>query len=125
MEVKRVSIAEMDPKQFIREHWLPGIPLVFTDATTVWQAHGTFTPDWFRTHYGGRRTVVNGQEYSMNEILDLVEGKDTSRPVPYPCKFHVPTQLPELMPIPTCPISMASPTYEESAGSGPGCLPGW
>ncbi len=99
MEVKRVSIAEMDPKQFIREHWLPGIPLVFTDATTVWQAHGTFTPDWFRTHYGGRRTVVNGQEYSMNEILDLVEGKDTSRPVPYPCKFHVPTQLPELMPM--------------------------
>ena len=89
MEIKRASIQEMSPKQFTEEHWKPGIPLVFTDASQVWEANGTFTPDWFRKNYGGRRTVVEDTEYTMNEILDLVEGKDTSRPVPYPCKYHI------------------------------------
>ncbi|MEO5585399.1 MAG: hypothetical protein ABIQ75_08090, partial [Flavobacteriales bacterium] len=84
MEIKRASIHEMSPKRFIDEHWKPGIPLVFTDASQVWKANGTFTPDWFRKNYGDRPTVVDGTDYTMNEILDLVEGKDTSRPVPYP-----------------------------------------
>ena len=48
MEIKRASIQEMSPKQFTEEHWKPGIPLVFTDASQVWEANGTFTPDWFR-----------------------------------------------------------------------------
>lgn len=61
-----------------------------------------FSPEWLRANYGDRKTVVNGTEYTMVEILDLVEGKDTSRPVPYPCKYHLPTQLPET-------VSMVSP----------------
>jgi histone arginine demethylase JMJD6 len=96
MEIRRVSEGELTHKEFYNEYWKKGIPLVFKDASKKWKASGTFTPEFFRTHFGDRRTVVNGVEYTMTEILDLVEGKDTSRPVPYPCKYHIRGQLPEL-----------------------------
>jgi histone arginine demethylase JMJD6 len=35
-------------KEFMEEHYKPGIPLVFTNAAKVWKANGLFSPDWFR-----------------------------------------------------------------------------
>ena len=115
MEVKKLGVEEISPKQFIEEHWNPGIPMVFKNASRVWKANGTFSPQWFREHYGDRRTEVNGQEYTMKEIMDLVEGKDTSRPVPYPCKYHITGALPELVEYVT-PINLgyAQPNWMES-----------
>ena len=34
-------------KEFIEEHYKPGIPLVFKSASKVWKANGLFTPDGF------------------------------------------------------------------------------
>lgn len=52
----------------------------------------------------------------MSEILDLIEGKDTSRPVPYPCKYHLPTQLQELIPeVSPLNLGFAKPNWLESA----------
>ncbi len=95
MEIRRVAEGELTHKEFYNEYWKKGIPLVFKDASKKWKASGTFTPEFFRSRFGDRKTVVNGVEYTMTEILDLVEGKDTSRPVPYPCKYHIRGQLPE------------------------------
>lgn len=115
MEVRKVEASDITHKEFVEEHWKPGIPLVFKNATRVWGAYGKFSPDWFREEFGARRTVVDGKEYTMTEIMDLVEGKDTSRPVPYPCKYHIPSQLPELVPMLT-PINLgyAQPNWMES-----------
>src|SRR5690606_8326829 len=41
MEIRRASVHDLTYEQFIEEHWKPGIPLVFTDASKVWKAHGT------------------------------------------------------------------------------------
>ena len=68
MEVKKLSVDEITPEQFIEEHWNPGIPLVFKDASRVWEASRTFTPDWFREHYGEVKTNANGTEYTMREV---------------------------------------------------------
>ncbi|MFN8350217.1 MAG: cupin-like domain-containing protein [Flavobacteriales bacterium] len=116
MEVRRIDASELTHEQFIEEHWKPGIPLVIKNATQVWGAYNTFSPDWFRKHFGDRRTQVDGRTYTMSEIMDLVEGKDTSRPVPYPCKFHIPTQLPEVLPMVT-PVNLgfAKPNWLESS----------
>lgn len=116
MEIKKVDASEMTHERFIEEHWKPGVPLVFKNATKVWGAYNTFTPDWFRQRFGERKTVVDGKEYSMNEIMDLVEGRDISRPVPYPCKFHLPTQLPEVLPL-VMPVNLgfAKPNWLESS----------
>ena len=96
MEIRRVSAGEITHKEFYNEFWKKGIPLVFKDASRQWKASGLFTPDFFRTNFGERKCMVDGNEYTMTEVFDLVEGRDTSRPVPYPCKFHIRTELPEL-----------------------------
>ncbi len=96
MEVRRVSQGEITQKEFYNDYWKKGIPLVFKDASRQWKASGLFTPDFFREHYGDRRCHVDGVEYTMTEVLDLVEGRDTSRPVPYPSMFHIRTELPKL-----------------------------
>lgn len=116
MEVRKVDASEITHEEFIEQHWKPGIPLVLKNATKVWEAYNTFTPDWFRQHYGDRTADVNGVVYTMREVLDLVEGKDTSRPVPYPCKFHIPTALPEVMPM-VMPVNLgyAKPNWLESS----------
>jgi hypothetical protein len=116
MEIKKVDASEITHEQFIEEHWKPGIPIVFKNATKVWGAYNTFTPEFFRTRFGDRRTVVDGKEYTMREIFDLVEGKDTSRPVPYPCKYHIPTQLPEVLDM-VKPLNLgyAQPNWLESS----------
>jgi histone arginine demethylase JMJD6 len=116
MEVKKLSVDEITPEQFIEEHWNPGIPLVFKDASRVWEASRTFTPDWFREHYGDVKTTANGTEYTMREVMDLVEGKDTSRPVPYPIKYWIQSQMPDLMPMLT-PVNLgyARPNWLESS----------
>ncbi len=116
MEVKKVEASEFSHERFINEHWKPGIPLVLKNATRVWGAYNTFSPDWFRTNYGSRKTVVNGKEYTMNEIMDLVEGKDTSRPVPYPCKYEMGGAWPELTSMITpLNIGFAKPNWMESS----------
>ena len=116
MEVKKIDAADITHEQFIEEHWKPGIPLVFKNATKVWGAYDTFSPDFFRSRFGDRKTVVDGKEYTMNEILDLVEGKDTSRPVPYPCKYHLPTQLPEVVSmVKPLNLGFARPNWLESS----------
>ena len=116
MEVRKVDASEITHEEFIEQHWKPGIPLVIKNATKVWSAYNTFTPEWFRANYGSRKTEVHEKEYTMTEIMDLVEGKDTSRPVPYPCKFELTKQLPELLPM-VYPINIgiAKPNWLESS----------
>ena len=115
MEIRRVSAGELTYKEFYQEYWKKGIPLVFKDASRKWKAASTFTPEFFRTNFGDRRTAVNGTEYSMNEIMDLIEGRDTSRPVPYPCKYHIPSQLPELVEmVQPLDLGYARPNWLES-----------
>ncbi|MEZ4807941.1 MAG: cupin-like domain-containing protein [Flavobacteriales bacterium] len=116
MEVRKVDASEITYEEFHAEHWIPRVPLVFKNATRNWGAFDRFSPDWFRAHYGERRTVVDGKEYTMTEILDLVEGKDTSRPVPYPCKYHLPSQLPELVSmVEPLDLGFARPNWLESS----------
>ncbi|MCB0769820.1 MAG: cupin-like domain-containing protein [Flavobacteriales bacterium] len=116
MEVKKVDAADITHEQFYEEHWKAGVPLVFKNATKLWGAYNTFSPDWFRANYGDRLTEVEGKSYTMNEIMDLVEGKDTSRPVPYPCKYHIPSQLPELVSmVKPLNLGFAKPNWLESS----------
>jgi hypothetical protein len=61
MEIRRVAEGELTHKEFYNEYWKKGIPLVFKDASKKWKASGTFTPEFFRSRFGDRKTVVNGE----------------------------------------------------------------
>jgi hypothetical protein len=83
----------------------PGIPVIFKNASKVWKANGLFTPDWFRENYGDRVTEVKGENYSMRDIMNMVESSSENKPAPYPIIFHIPTVIPELLPLLT-PLHM-------------------
>jgi histone arginine demethylase JMJD6 len=95
VEIQKVEIISY--KEFIQEYYLPGIPLIFKNASKVWKARGLFNPDWFRKSYGDRLTEIEGKSYSMNTILDLVESSSLENPAPYPCIFNIPKVLPEIL----------------------------
>ena len=115
MEIRRVNIEELSPEQFIEEHWKPGIPLVFKNASKVWKAKGTFSPDWFRQHFGDKTKPIGGVERTMCELMDLMEGKVPGHKLPYPCTFDLRKEFSELLPYVT-PINLgyAQPNWLES-----------
>src|SRR5215475_4057142 len=97
MEIKRK--ADISYEEFMEEHYKPGIPLVFTNASKVWKANGLFTPDWFRKNFGDRTTEKSGKTYTMKEVMDMVESSSESNPAPYPFLFDIPSKLPEILPL--------------------------
>jgi len=112
MEIQKKGAISYE--EFMEEHYLPGIPLVFKNASGIWKANGLFSPDWFRKHYPERKTIVKGQEYTMHEVMGLVENSTAENPAPYPCIYNIPGQLPELLPL-ISPIGMnyAKPNWFE------------
>ena len=103
MEVQKVG--DISYEEFMNGFYKPGIPVVFKNASKVWKANGLFTPDWFRENYGDRVTEVKGENYSMRDIMNMVETSSENKPAPYPIIFHIPTVLPELVPLLT-PLHM-------------------
>jgi histone arginine demethylase JMJD6 len=114
MEIKRTS--SITHEEFIEEHLKPGVPVVFENASKVWKANGLFTPDWFRENFADRTTIVKDQEYTMREIMDMVEASSVENPAPYPCIFNVAEKLPEIEPlIQPLNLGYAQPNWFESS----------
>jgi histone arginine demethylase JMJD6 len=95
MEVQKVEYISYSA--FIREFYQPGIPVIFKNASKSWKANGVFNPDWFREYYGDRQTEVAGKQFTMRQIMDMVENSSVNDPAPYPCIFNIPETLPEIM----------------------------
>jgi histone arginine demethylase JMJD6 len=113
MDVQKVE--NIPYKQFMEDFCNPGIPVVLKHASKVWKANGLFSPEYFRTHFPDRKTVVNGQEFTMKKLLDLIESSTVENPAPYPIKFDIPSLLPEIEPL-ISPLGMnyASPNWFQS-----------
>lgn len=113
MEIQRVD--NISHQEFIKEFYEPGIPVVFKNAASVWKAKGLFTPDWFRANYGERKLEKGGKTYTMKEAMDLVEASTESNPAPYPLKYNISKELPELLPlIDPLNLNYALPNWLES-----------
>ncbi len=95
MELQKVS--DIPHQEFLDKFYNPGIPVIFKSASKAWKANSLFTPDYFRQHFGERQTSVNDQTCNIREILNWIENSSPKDPAPYPIKFDIPSQLPELM----------------------------
>jgi histone arginine demethylase JMJD6 len=113
MELQKVG--ELSHKEFMNRFYNKGIPVVFKYAARAWKASELFTPEYFRQHFGERNTNVNGQITTIREILNWIENSSEVNPAPYPIKFDIPSQLPELMQL-INPLGMnyAEPNWFES-----------
>ena len=97
MEVQKVG--DISYKDFMEQFYNPGIPVVFRNASKVWKANGIFSPEWFKDNFGERTTNVKGHDFTMREIIDMVQNSNESNPAPYPIIFHIPSSLPEILPL--------------------------
>lgn len=88
---------EISHKEFINNYQKPGIPLVVENATNSWEAHLMITPEYLKQHFGDRITKHGDRAYTMTEILDITARSTKENPAPYPIKFNLLTQLPELL----------------------------
>ncbi len=107
--------ADISYEDFINNHLKPGIPLIFTNATKNWKGIGQFSFEWFNEKFGERKTVFEGKEYTMREVIALAEQSTPENPSPYPMLFKVPQILPELYDyIHPIDLSYAIPNWLES-----------
>jgi histone arginine demethylase JMJD6 len=83
-------------EEFINSYQKPGIPVILENATTVWKSSLMFTPDYFRERFGMRETNYENRKYTLAEILDIAAKSTKENPAPYPIKFNLLTQLPEI-----------------------------
>ncbi|WEK21134.1 MAG: cupin-like domain-containing protein [Candidatus Pedobacter colombiensis] len=89
--------ANLSYEEFINEYQKPGIPVVLVNATNVWKSNLMFTPEYFKKNFGDRITYHSNTKYTMSEILDIAANSTKTNPAPYPIKFDLLTQLPEVL----------------------------
>jgi hypothetical protein len=94
MQVEKVD--NITYREFLKRFYIPGIPVVFRNASKAWKARGLFKPAFLRERFADRKTTVAGNAYSMGELLDKIEKSTPENPAPYPIKFDIDSQLPEL-----------------------------
>lgn len=88
--------SDISYKEFIDSYQKPGIPVILENATMAWKSNLMFTPDYFRERFGTRETYHENRKYTMAEILDIAAKSTKENPAPYPIKFNLLTQLPEI-----------------------------
>ena len=84
-------------RAFAAQYLRPQKPVIVTDAIDHWPAKRRWTPAFFREQYGSRRVTVDGVEYQLSQLLDLIERSSPSKPAPYLRNVVIEEWAPELV----------------------------
>lgn len=107
--------AHLSPDEFRRAYLEARRPVVFTDLADDWPIRARATPDDFRRTYGNHLVRLLGQECRLAELMDWLESSSAAKPGPYPCKFEIARDLPELLGEITPRFPHSLPDRQESA----------
>ncbi|MFI5220140.1 MAG: cupin-like domain-containing protein [Bacteroidia bacterium] len=78
-EIKTVTVdrrSNLSYAEFRNEYLIPRKPVVITDATAAWKA-SSWTPQWFRDSYPGKKIQTDQGEMVMEEFIDAIIADDT------------------------------------------------
>ncbi len=89
--------SDLSYKEFIEKYQNTGTPVILEDATNVWDQAKNFNPQFFKDHFGDRTTKFGVEEFTVSQILELTKNSTKENPAPYPVKFDILTQMPELL----------------------------
>lgn len=81
--VERVSGLSAD--EFDRRYRKPRRPVILTDVSRDWPAHGRYSFDYFKREYGDRTLRVQGREQRLADVIDQLTAATPEHPGPYPC----------------------------------------
>jgi hypothetical protein len=88
MSVSAITIdrrSGLSPKAFKQEYYLKRKPVILTDATQAWPALQLLSPQWIRKNFPHKKIKVSGRQYTLFELIELLERADQDQPAPYPC----------------------------------------
>ena len=85
-------------REFAAEYLRALKPVILTDAFDHWRARERWTPAFFRERFGSRHVTVDGVEYRMSELLDLIQCSSAAKPAPYLRNVVIEQWAPELLP---------------------------
>jgi hypothetical protein len=84
-------------KDFMNEYIIPNRPVILTDASKDWKAHGVFTPEFFKKNFADKKASIKGKEYQLGEYVDMMLASTPENPAPYPFKIDLERNFPELL----------------------------
>src|ERR1700719_4316887 len=85
-------------EDFAREYLFPGKPVIISGAVAGWQAFDKWTPDYFKTNFGGMNLSIDGKNYTMADFIDRINSSTPQNPAPYLRNAVIDQFLPELLP---------------------------
>lgn len=75
---------ELERRDVLRQDGrLPDKPVILPKAAAVWPAVTKWTPAYLAERVGQRRVTIDGTEYTVNELLELIERSTPEHPAPY------------------------------------------
>ncbi|MEO6075603.1 MAG: cupin-like domain-containing protein [Dokdonella sp.] len=81
--VERVSGLSVD--EFDRRYRKPRRPVILTDVSRDWPAHGRYSFEYFKREHGDRMLRVQGHEQRLAAVIDQLIASTPEDPGPYPC----------------------------------------
>ena len=98
--------AGLTQRAFAAEYLRPLKPVILTDAIERWPARTRWTLDFFAGQYGSRSVSVDGRDYQLSTLIDLIRRSGPDSPAPYLRNLLIERWAPELLrdidPLPEC-----------------------
>jgi hypothetical protein len=101
--------------EFRHRYLVPRQPVILTDAAAGWPLYGRATPEHFRRLYGHRQVRVLGQPMRLAELLDVLHASTEERPGPYPCKYEIANEFPDLLAEVSPRLACSMPDRQDNA----------
>jgi histone arginine demethylase JMJD6 len=104
--IERRRGTDLSPRIFTHGETGQPRPLVVLGAIDHWPALGKWTPEFFKQSQGSLQVTVDGQLWSLGELMDRVLASTPDRPAPYLRNQLISQWPPELAaditPMPAC-----------------------
>ena len=86
----------LSDKEFYNRYVKKSLPVVVTDKAE-WTSLKKFTPEFFKTNYNHLTRTIDGQTYTLSEIIDLCKASTPENKAPYPNVYDLHKDFPEYL----------------------------
>jgi hypothetical protein len=99
LPIERCIAADLPYEEFFRQYVTVNRPVIIEGAVPQWRALRTWSPDFFKSHFGSKRVnVTYGVSQQLGDVIDGVLGSTVERPGPYLHRVIIHQDMPELLP---------------------------
>jgi hypothetical protein len=97
--IPKIPSHELSHGRFLREFVTLNRPVVVQNAAPRWHAMDTWTPEFFRSHFGSEIVEVTyGVKQRLSDVIDGVLSSTIETPGPYLHKVIIHQHMPQLLP---------------------------